>query len=182
MSRLQFRVWMSNDKNPDGKMYYPGDSIEIGVGNHKNPHALLMSAHGDLYTANENMLSECKEGVCRARWANNNIVTMLSTGLSDKNGKMIFEGDLIKCPVTGNKEIHGDYCINEVIINNGLVMASFFSSKDKTFPRGWSVGSLLDCHYEYSMKLMDSDTYHPETEIEIIGTIHTHKHLLGEKT
>ena len=36
------------------------------------------------------------------------------TGLRYKNGVLIFENDIVKCPVTLNKKMHGEYSIRQV--------------------------------------------------------------------
>jgi uncharacterized phage protein (TIGR01671 family) len=106
------------------------------------------------------------------------LIWMQFTGLLDKKGKEIWEGDIIKKPITANKEYHGDFCYEEIIKSHGQFITSHISSEKGRLPRGYLRGFLLDC-FDYSMKLfLWDDKYKPSTEIEIIGNIHENPELL----
>jgi hypothetical protein len=93
MREIKFRVWASDDANPNGRMYYRGDAIEPEVGGHKTEGVFLLSAHGDLIAARANQ--HLPEGTIWARVANNELEVMQYTGLIDDNVEEVYEGDVI---------------------------------------------------------------------------------------
>lgn len=110
---------------------------------------------------------------------NPDIEIQLSTGLKDSKGVEIFEGDLLKSPIKINQEYHGDYCINEVMVLKGQIIASHVSSEKGKLPRGYTRGQLLESWFSYDHKLLFwGEDYEPQTGCEVIGNIHQNKELL----
>ena len=81
------------------------------------------------------------------------------TGLTDKNGKKIFEGDRVKC--------NGDFGLGTIVYNSG----SFAVEYDKPIKEEWR-GTLLFCLINENGIL----------ECEVIGNIHDNPELLEDKT
>ena len=89
------------------------------------------------------------------------------TGLTDKNGKKIFEGDICKDKHNELWKVKfGQYCD----CSDGM-QVGFHYSKQRTFTNG-SIGEELFC--------MLCSTYHPEA-FEVIGNFHDNPELLGIK-
>lgn len=108
-----------------------------------------------------------------------NVELMQFTGLVDKNGKEIYEGDILKCPVTGSKDYHGEWYTCEILNMHGQWITSHINSEKGKLPRGYTRGDLLDSCFEYDMKLfLWGKDYIPHTECEIIGNIYENPELL----
>lgn len=81
---LKFRVWMTNDKFPNGKMYYCGKDAPF-----------VINLNGDLVETFPNKYDPMKHDMCWARIGNSNIEIQQYIGLNDKNDKEIYEGDIL---------------------------------------------------------------------------------------
>ncbi|XWX29841.1 hypothetical protein KQUDLBSD_CDS0215 [Staphylococcus phage PG-2021_40] len=82
-----------------------------------------------------------------------------STGLFDKNGTEIFEGDILKVFVLGDEGV-----IAKVIFKNGM-----FGIEDDMYGYGYDKG-LYSLHQILSLR-----------DAEILGNKFEHPHLLGEE-
>lgn len=107
----------------------------------------------------------------------NNFELMQWTGLVDKNEKEIWEGDIVKLPVTGNKDVHGSWTLHEVVYRSGMWITSYITSETgEQLPRGYTAGHLID-HEEY-----DKNRYFYQRNqlyaVEVIGNIYLNPELL----
>lgn len=113
----------------------------------------------------------------------NEVELMQYTGLKDKNGKGIFEGDILKVPVDINQEVHGNYSIHEVIIKKGIIITSYLKSeKGQILPKGYTAGFLLDSYDFDNKTFLFNDNPSMDTNVEVIGNIYENSELLEGAT
>jgi len=112
------------------------------------------------------------------KFAYESLIFMQFTGLHDKNGKEIFEGDCFRNPVSINNSLHGDWSIYQFIMKNGFVLCSYVRSEKQTgIPVGY-MACPFDDIFDIDMKssiFADSVTLE---DCEVIGNIHQNPELL----
>lgn len=135
---------IGTDEWAEGSLHIEwGETISDG---HREKDYRILGMRGECYYVDPDTVGEC-------------------TGLTDKNGKQIFEGDILRIAQTGNGM--GDYYFPPVEYPVKVVVCWDMCAwlwetlcEDKrfiSFPTAW-------CHYE----------------CEIIGNIHDNKELLNE--
>lgn len=159
--RFKFRVWLNKLNRYS-----------------KNTDNLLLSEDGNV----------CEFDIVGC-YSEKDVVIQQCTGLKDKNGKLIYEGDIVKLPTQCNKELHGSYSLQEIVWRNGNWILSYISSeKGSKLPRGWTAGFLHNYwsdEFEKEFIFTNADIFCTYNELEVIGNIYENKDLLkdllGEK-
>lgn len=107
---------------------------------------------------------------------------MQYTGLKDKNGMEIYEGDILQRASSINSDYHGEWIRDEVIHKPGQWFSSHVSSEKGKLPRGYTAGPLLDSYFDYDGKLYAfGKDYEPACTGEVIGNIYENPELLEAK-
>jgi len=153
-SRFKFRAW---DKDNGVMIYSESDGDEYVW--HIGKDGIMVLAHD-----NDGELDYYPEI--------QDATIMQFTGLLDKNGKEIYEGDIVKVPVDSPYiSTHGEYAIKEIIYRNGAWIASYISSKAK-LPRGYIAGELTNSRLsENDEYCLYDDKSYCIINCEIIGNI-----------
>ena len=110
---------------------------------------------------------------------NNDLHLMQSTGLKDKNGKEIFEGDILKFNDEWNEYCHEGYVdgsvegVNYVEVVKGEACFEFGKTR---YPESSLFIHMEDEHLSFAELVNDKDF-----EFEIIGNVYENPDLLEEK-
>lgn len=138
MREIKFRAWLKDDKR----------MVEV--------RSIDFHEEGNTITVNYN-------DIFGFEFNENEIELMQYTGLKDKNGKEIYEGDIIDIHQT----VNGQSVFVIEVTNTGLVIPRY--AFDKNYK------------YEYNIReLLEFDEY--DKEIEVIGNAYQHPELLEDKS
>lgn len=136
MREIKFRAWLKDDKR----------MVEV--------RSIDFHEEGNIITVNYN-------DIFGFEFNENEIELMQYTGLKDKNGKEIYEGDIVDIHQT----VNGQSVFVIEVTNTGLVIPRY--AFDKNYK------------YEYNIReLLEFDEY--DKEIEVIGNTYQNRELLEE--
>lgn len=154
MREVKVRAW----DNVENEMFYAGEDMDV---------LFALTSNGIECTDIRHVMPS-GDGVN----SKEHLQYMQYTGLKDKNGVLIYERDILKIPVDGNRDLHGDYSLQEVFFKNGTYITShLISEKGQILPKGYTVGFLLD-HYDFDHKsFLFNENPYMDTEIEVVGNI-----------
>ncbi|MFE8697957.1 YopX family protein [Cytobacillus sp. FJAT-53684] len=164
MSReIKFRVWLDDDK----KMF--NNAGVVGK-------VVVLEHNGEGYIDDNTDFEPLYWGSVD----DSTIHVMQYTGLKDKNGKEIYEGDVVKVPCDIEDSIHGEYSFQEIVYRNGTWIVQYLKSETGfKLPKGYTGGLLIDL-YDHDLKsLIFNDDRLEYTNIEVIGNIYENQELLN---
>ena len=155
---IKFRVWAENTEFPKGKMYVDN---------------FLLNFNGDLIFPEKKV--ENNYSMTWARISFNNIVLMQFTGLTDKNGKEIYEGDVIETKSFLTKIIDGSRVPNSE--HENMYVVEWNSDKKVNT---WQIRCVKTTrHQNFGLgNTSDSFLYTYTDKCEIIGNIYENPELL----
>lgn len=142
MREIKFRVWIKTIN----EMWFPKFALfeEGCVYSKKEDYELLENAMDGMACIDEDD------------------IIMQYIGLKDKNGKEIYDGDIVDIHQT----VNGEHLFIIEITNTGLVIPSYRFNKN--------------IKYQYNVReLLEVDEY--DKEIEVIGNIYENPELLEDK-
>lgn len=132
----------------------------------------VMVGNGDIWIIDEDSVA--------GDWiVNNDLHLMQSTGLKDKNGKEIFEGDILKFNDEWNEYCHEGYVdgsvegVNYVEVVKGEACFEFGKTR---YPESSLFIYMEDEHLSFAELVKDKDF-----GFEIIGNIYENRELLEDK-
>ena len=143
MREIKFRVWASSDEFPDGHMFLLGD------------HGFAVTQFGDVISCDD------RGQHCWARIGFSGVLVMQYTGLKDKNGVEIYEGDYLRCQ---------DSMTHRVSWWDGQAKFCLETWDGECFEHG--LCDYLEDWIEVSSKQIK--------HAEVIGNIHEHPELLEQ--
>ena len=132
----------------------------------------VMVGNGDIWIIDE-------DSVAGDQIVNNDLHLMQSTGLKDKNGKEIFEGDILKFNDEWNEYCHEGYVdgsvegVNYVEVVKGEACFEFGKTR---YPESSLFIYMEDEHLSFAELVKDKDF-----GFEIIGNIYENRELLEDK-
>ena len=146
-SRFRFRAWHVKDGRMEYAAHLPGGEV----------NSIVLDLDGDALLLEENRIEDTAK--VRSFW-HEDIVIMQSTGLLDKHGKLIFEGDVVRWS-DGDYKHPSNPRVAEVRFDPELCFFAF------------NVG-------ESGHKFGFSNFIYKDTEkhLEVIGNVHENPELL----
>ena len=129
----------------------------------------VMVSNGDIWIIDE-------DGVAGEWIVNNDLSLMQSAGLTDKNGKEIFEGDILKFNDTWSDYCYEGYVDGEITGVNYVEIekeTTCFGFGKTRIPESSLFNLVNDEHFTFKELITDTSF-----EFEIIGNIHTNPELL----
>ena len=107
------------------------------------------------------------------------VILMQYTGLKDKNGKEIYEGDIVRVPTEINKDVFGEWSLREIKYNNGGFLSSYLTSeKGQIVRRGYTASFIIEePNIDTKRMLWGFDPVEVST-FEVVGNVYENADLI----